>query len=60
MFPMSDTFPLDFGGSVKNPFAPLFNFNADVDVDEVINVQDDFLNNDKIINKMGKRRTRNR
>jgi hypothetical protein len=55
---MSDTFPLDFGGSVKNPFAPLFNFN--VDVDNVFNDEDDFLNNDKIKNKGDKRRTRNR
>lgn len=58
MFPMSDTFPLDFGGSVKNPFAPLFNFN--VDVDNVFNDEDDFLNNDKIKDKGDRRRTRNR
>jgi len=58
MFPMSDTFPLDFGASVKNSFAPLFNFN--VDVDNVFNDEDDFLNNDKIKDKGDRRRTRNR
>jgi hypothetical protein len=57
---MSDAFPFDVGGSVKNPFAPLFNFNTDFDVDNVLNDKDDYYDVDKDRSKMRKRQTRKR
>ncbi len=60
MFPMPNGFPFDVGESVKNVVAPLFNFNTDFDVDDILNDKDDYFNVDQDRTKMRKRLTRKR